>query len=226
MTSARARVAASRHAPGATATPTTSTGTGRTSRARSRSRRTTRNALTGLAYGASIIPVKVLNRFGDGDEDAIAAGIRYAADRGAHIINLSFEFGSTDVRGAPDPADRRRGALRAPPGRADRRRRRQHVLRRGRLSGGVARDRLGRRRDRAFAAWPSTPTRAQGSISSRPAAARTRRCSAASPAACRRGRTGARSCSSRSRARTSGSATRPATRARRWRPRTCRRPQR
>jgi serine protease len=52
------------------------------------------NGLTGLAYGASIIPVKVLNRDGDGDEDAIATGIRYAADRGADIINLSFEFGS------------------------------------------------------------------------------------------------------------------------------------
>jgi serine protease len=76
------------------------------------------NALTGLAYGASIIPVKVLNRFGDGDEDAIAAGIRYAADRGAHIINLSFEFGSTtfEARQIPRIAAavryaRRQGAL-------------------------------------------------------------------------------------------------------------------
>jgi serine protease len=75
-------------------------------------------ALTGLAYGASIIPVKVLNRYGDGDEDAIAAGIRYAADRGAHIINLSFEFGSTtsDASQIPRIAGavryaRRKGAL-------------------------------------------------------------------------------------------------------------------
>ena len=51
--------------------------------------------LTGLAYGATIIPVKVLNRYGDGDEDSIAKGIRYAADQGAQIINLSFEFGTS-----------------------------------------------------------------------------------------------------------------------------------
>lgn len=51
-------------------------------------------ALAGLAYGATIIPVKVLNRYGDGDEEPIAKGIRYAADRGAQVINLSFEFGS------------------------------------------------------------------------------------------------------------------------------------
>jgi serine protease len=57
---------------------------------------TTNNAkgLTGLAYGATIIPVKVLNRYGEGDEDTIAAGLRFAADQGAQVINLSFEFGS------------------------------------------------------------------------------------------------------------------------------------
>ena len=48
--------------------------------------------LTGLAYGARIMPVRVLDRFGEGDSFAIAAGIRYAARRGADIINLSFEF--------------------------------------------------------------------------------------------------------------------------------------
>ncbi len=51
--------------------------------------------LTGLAYGATIIPVKVLNRYGDGDEDSIAKGIRYAARQRAQIINLSFEFGTS-----------------------------------------------------------------------------------------------------------------------------------
>jgi serine protease len=51
--------------------------------------------LTGLAYGATIIPVKVLNKSGDGDEDTIAKGIRYAARRGAQVINLSFEFGTS-----------------------------------------------------------------------------------------------------------------------------------
>jgi serine protease len=59
--------------------------------------------LTGLAYGATIIPVKVLNRHGDGDEDSIAAGIRFAARRGADIINLSFEFGSVTTRASEIP---------------------------------------------------------------------------------------------------------------------------
>ena len=51
--------------------------------------------LTGLAYGATIIPVKVLNSRGEGDEDTIAAGIRYAVRQRAQIINLSFEFGAS-----------------------------------------------------------------------------------------------------------------------------------
>lgn len=49
---------------------------------------------TGLAYGATIIPVKVLNRYGQGDVESIAQGLHYAADRGAQIINLSFDFGA------------------------------------------------------------------------------------------------------------------------------------
>jgi serine protease len=51
--------------------------------------------LTGLAYGATIIPVKVLNAAGDGDEESIAKGIRYAARKRAQVINLSFEFSSS-----------------------------------------------------------------------------------------------------------------------------------
>src|ERR1700722_5684558 len=35
--------------------------------------------LTGLAYGASIMPVRVLDSAGEGDETTIARGIRYAA---------------------------------------------------------------------------------------------------------------------------------------------------
>jgi serine protease len=50
--------------------------------------------LTGIAYRARIMPVRVLDRFGEGDSIAIASGIRYAARRGAHVINLSFEFGA------------------------------------------------------------------------------------------------------------------------------------
>jgi serine protease len=51
--------------------------------------------VTGLAYGASIMPVRVLDRVGEGDSVAISRGIRFAARRGAKIINLSFEFSST-----------------------------------------------------------------------------------------------------------------------------------
>ena len=73
--------------------------------------------LTGLAYGARIMPVRVLDRSGTGDSVAISAGIRYAARRGAKIINLSFEFDSSVTRGQiPDILDalryaRRKGAL-------------------------------------------------------------------------------------------------------------------
>jgi serine protease len=56
----------------------------------------TANAIgvTGLAYGATLIPVKVLDANGEGDEESIAAGIRYAVARRAQVINLSFEFGA------------------------------------------------------------------------------------------------------------------------------------
>ncbi|MEJ7891410.1 MAG: S8 family serine peptidase [Solirubrobacteraceae bacterium] len=50
--------------------------------------------LTGLAYGATLMPVRVLDRRGAGDSAAIASGIRFAAKRGAKVINLSFEFPS------------------------------------------------------------------------------------------------------------------------------------
>ena len=48
--------------------------------------------VTGLAYGAKIMPVRVLNRIGAGDSVNITAGIRYAVRHGADVINLSFEF--------------------------------------------------------------------------------------------------------------------------------------
>ena len=49
--------------------------------------------LTGIAYGAKIMPVRVLDRGGEGRTSEIANGIRFAAKNGADIINLSFEFG-------------------------------------------------------------------------------------------------------------------------------------
>lgn len=54
--------------------------------------------LTGLAYGASIMPVKVLDDLGEGDAPVIAQGVRWAADHGAKIINMSLEFDSTVTR--------------------------------------------------------------------------------------------------------------------------------
>jgi serine protease len=48
--------------------------------------------VTGLAYGAKIMPVRVLDEIGAGDSADISAGIRWAVRRGADVLNLSFEF--------------------------------------------------------------------------------------------------------------------------------------
>jgi len=48
--------------------------------------------LTGLAYRAKLMPVRVLNRVGEGHENRIARGIRYAVTHHANVINMSFNF--------------------------------------------------------------------------------------------------------------------------------------
>jgi serine protease len=73
--------------------------------------------VTGLAFGAKIMPVRVLDRWGEGDSAAISKGIRFAAKHGADVINLSFEFGTGVTAGQiPDIIDalrfaRRKGVL-------------------------------------------------------------------------------------------------------------------
>jgi serine protease len=47
----------------------------------------------GVAYGARIMPVRILDDQGDGDANAIARGIRYAVSHHADVINMSLEFG-------------------------------------------------------------------------------------------------------------------------------------
>jgi serine protease len=50
-------------------------------------------ALTGLAYRAKLMPVRVLDQHGRGDATTIARGIRYAVAHHAQVINMSFNFG-------------------------------------------------------------------------------------------------------------------------------------
>jgi serine protease len=51
-----------------------------------------RLATAGIAYGAKIMPLRVLNPLGEGDAFAIARAIRYAARRKVDVINLSLDF--------------------------------------------------------------------------------------------------------------------------------------
>ncbi len=50
-------------------------------------------ALTGLAYGAKLMPVRVLDKHGRGDALDIVKGIRFAIHHHAQVINMSFNFG-------------------------------------------------------------------------------------------------------------------------------------
>jgi serine protease len=48
--------------------------------------------LTGLAYGAKLMPVRVLDTEGEGEASTIAEGVMFAVRHGAQVINLSLEF--------------------------------------------------------------------------------------------------------------------------------------
>lgn len=62
--------------------------------------------VSGVAFGARIMPLKVLSASGSGSMAAIAQAIRFAADHGANVINMSLggPFPITPVRRAIDYA--------------------------------------------------------------------------------------------------------------------------
>jgi serine protease len=53
-----------------------------------------RYGLTGLAFAARIMPVRVLDSQGEGNASTIAEGVRFAVNHHAQVINLSLEFSS------------------------------------------------------------------------------------------------------------------------------------
>ena len=65
--------------------------------------------VAGIAFRAALMPLKVLSAQGSGSMGAIAQAIRFAADHGAHVINMSLggPFPVTPVRRAIEYAHRK-----------------------------------------------------------------------------------------------------------------------
>ncbi|AEI66737.1 S8 family serine peptidase [Corallococcus macrosporus] len=53
-----------------------------------------KEGVAGVAFEATLMPVKVLNHFGGGNTADIADAIRFAADNGANVINMSLGGGA------------------------------------------------------------------------------------------------------------------------------------
>jgi serine protease len=62
-----------------------------------------KKAVTGIAYGVHVMPVRILSGDGRGDTADFAQGIVWAADHGADVINMSLEF-TQDERARDIPA--------------------------------------------------------------------------------------------------------------------------
>jgi serine protease len=61
-----------------------------------------KKAVTGLAYGVHIMPVRVLGANGEGDLSTFARSIKWATDHGADVMNMSVEA-DADLRAADMP---------------------------------------------------------------------------------------------------------------------------
>jgi thermitase len=57
--------------------------------------------VAGVSWNTRILPVKVLDASGNGSDSNISNGIKYAADRGAAVINMSFGDTNFPPQGGP-----------------------------------------------------------------------------------------------------------------------------